>query len=353
MNPWDPATRSRPTIRVRLRNHDVELLRMLNWVLWGAALTVAITTLLPLTNSVTWWVRMWDFPRLHIASIATLALLACITLTITLKPLLLTVLMAVMVWQGLQIFPYTSLARPEIDITGAPSKSEEVSLLSVNVLMENTRHSDLIVILDREDPDVLLLMETDEAWNAALSEVLGRYPIVKSHVADDHYGLIFATRLQASRVELLWPVADDTPAVRAVLTSPSGTEFNFIGLHPRPPVPGNTTAVRDKQIKDAALMTESSERPTIVMGDFNDVAWSWTTRRFKEYGDLLEPRVGRGMISSFHADYPLMRLPIDQLFMTKNIGLVSFRRLENFGSDHFPIAATVFLRQLEQWRLNL
>ncbi|MBW4709525.1 endonuclease/exonuclease/phosphatase family protein [Roseobacter sp. YSTF-M11] len=321
---------------------------MLNWVFWGVALVLAIITLLPLTNSVTWWVRMWDFPRVHIAGVALLALSACLPSKISLKPLLATVLVAVMVYQGVQIFPYTPLARTEIEIASAPSPSEEVSLLSVNVLMENARHHELIAILEREDPDVLLLMETDETWNAALSEVLGRYPTVKSHIADDHYGLIFATRLETSRVELLWPVADDTPAVRAVMASPGGTALNFIGLHPRPPVPGNTTAVRDKQIKDAALMTQSSERPTIVMGDFNDVAWSWTTRRFKRYGNLLEPRIGRGMIASFHADYPFIRLPIDQLFITKDVGLVSFRRLEKFGSDHFPIAATVFLSQEAQ-----
>lgn len=321
---------------------------MLNWLFWGIAVSAVITTLLPLTNSVTWWVRMWDFPRLHIAGVAFLTLIACLPFAISMKPVVAAILATVVVYQGLQILPYTQLARPEIDIARAPSSEAEMTLLSVNVLMENTRHSDLIEILEREDPDVLLLMETDEAWNSALSEVLGRYPTIKSHIADDHYGLIFATRLPTSRVELLWPVAGDTPAVRAVLRSPSGAEFNFIGLHPRPPVPGNTTAVRDKQIKDAALMTQSSERPTIVMGDFNDVAWSWTTKRFKQYGELLEPRVGRGMISSFHADYPFMRLPIDQLFMTENVGLVSFHRLENFGSDHFPIAATVFVSQQDQ-----
>ncbi|MBM7070084.1 endonuclease/exonuclease/phosphatase family protein [Actibacterium sp. 188UL27-1] len=318
---------------------------MLNWVFWAVALCVVISTLLPLTKSVTWWVRMWDFPRVQIAGVALLALFVSLPFTVSLKPLLSTVFVAVTVYQGLQIFPYTPLAQTEIDIAPAPSPDEEMTLLSVNVLMENERHDDLIVILQRENPDVLLLMETDEAWNTALSNVLSRYPTVEAHIADDHYGLIFATRLQTARVEMLWPAGDDTPAIRAVLTSPSGVDFNFIGLHPRPPVPGNKTEVRDKQIKDAALMTQSSERPTVVMGDFNDVAWSWTTKRFKDYGDLLEPRVGRGMISSFHADYPVMRLPIDQIFMTKDVGLVSFRRLENFGSDHFPMATTVFVAQ--------
>jgi endonuclease/exonuclease/phosphatase (EEP) superfamily protein YafD len=321
---------------------------MLNWVFWSVVLAAVVTTLLPLTNSVVWWVRMWDFPRVHIAGVALIILLACLPFAISLKPLLVTLLTAVIIYQGVQIFPYTLLARTEIDLTTAPDASDEISLLSVNVLMENTRYDDLNAIIEREDPDVLLLMETDENWDAALSEVLSRYTTIKSHIADDYYGMIFATRLETSRLELLWPVADDTPAVRAVMTSPSGTEFNFIGLHPRPPVPGNTTAVRDKQIKDAALMTESSERPTVVMGDFNDVAWSWTTKRFKRYGNLLDPRVGRGMISSFHADNPLMRLPIDQLFVTQDVGLVSFRRLEHFGSDHFPIAAIVFIKEPDQ-----
>ncbi|WP_299673313.1 endonuclease/exonuclease/phosphatase family protein [uncultured Roseobacter sp.] len=316
---------------------------MLNWVFWGLALIIIITTLLPLTSSATWWVRMWDFPRLHIAGVALLTLLACLPFAMSQKPLLAAALIAVMVYQGMQIFPYTPLARTEVDIAGAPSPAEEMSLLSLNVLMENTRHHDLIAILEREDPDVLLLMETDDTWHAALSQTLARYPTIKSHIANYHYGLIFATRLETSGVELLWPLADDTPAVRAVMTSPSGAAFNFIGLHPRPPVFGNTTAVRDRQIKEVALMTKSSERPTVVMGDFNDVAWSWTTKRFKRYCDLLEPRVGRGMMSSFHAEYPFMRLPIDQMFMTKDVGLVSFRRLEPFGSDHFPMAATAFI----------
>ena len=316
---------------------------MLNWIFWGVTLAVVLTTLLPLTNSVVWWVRMWDFPRLHIAGIALLALLASAMFAIYLKPILATALAGVLIYQSLLIFPYTPLARTEIDLTTTQNLSDTFSLLSVNVLMENSRHEDLIAIIEREDPDVLLLMETDEIWNDALTGVLSQYPTIKSHVASDHYGMIFATRLQTAKAELLWPAADDTPAIRAVLKSPSGTQFNFIGLHPRPPVPGNTTAVRDKQIKDAALMTQSSDRPTIVMGDFNDVAWSWTTRRFKRYGDLLEPRVGRGMISSFDARYWFVRLPIDQIFVTENVGLVSFSRLENFGSDHFPMAATVYI----------
>jgi len=109
-----------------------------------------------------------------------------------------------------------------------------------------------------------------------------------------------------------------------------------------------TISVAFKQIKHAAQLTESSARPTVCMGEFNDVAWSWMTRRFKRYGNFMEPRVGRGMVSSFHANYWFMRLPIDQLFLTENVGLISFSRLKSFGSDHFPIAATVTFDKTEE-----
>ncbi len=320
---------------------------MINTVFWSLATAILVTTLLPLTNSVQWYVRMWDFPRLHIASVALIVIMAALPVAIAYKSLFMGVVAAALVYQSAQIFPYTPLASVEVATQPAPNSTDEVDMLAVNVLMENTRHQDLIDIVAREDPDVLLLMETDAAWADAFSDTLSQYTTVKSHVADNHYGMIFATRLDVLSAEFLWPSEDDTPAVKAVLRAPNGPEFNFIGLHPRPPVPGNDTETRDRQIKDAALMTSSADRPTVCMGDFNDVAWSWTTKRFKRYANFREPRVGRGMISSFHADYPFMRFPIDQLFVTENVGLVSFARLESFGSDHFPIAATVFFEDSE------
>lgn len=315
---------------------------MLTFILWFFAVVVIITTALPLTASAHWWVRMWDFPRLHIAVVAMLVIALALAFSVPLKLPMIALMLGAFIYQSVQVIPYTRLARNEVDLVIAPSSTDKVSLMAVNVLMENTRFGDLIRIIERENPDILLLMETDKVWHDALGDVLARYTTVKAHLADDHYGMIFATRLDSVSADFLWPVQDDTPALKAILRAPNGPKFNFIGLHPRPPVPGNDTTVRDNQIKDAARMTSSVDRPTICMGDFNDVAWSWTTRRFKRYGGFLEPRVGRGMISSFHAAYPVMRLPIDQLFLTKDVNLVSFNRLENFGSDHFPMAATVF-----------
>ena len=39
----------------------------LQFVVWGFAGLLAAGTLIPLSPSRVWWVRIWDFPRLHVA----------------------------------------------------------------------------------------------------------------------------------------------------------------------------------------------------------------------------------------------------------------------------------------------
>lgn len=318
----------------------------MTFLIWLLVFCVVLPTTLPLLSSTVWWVRMWDFPRVHILFLAAFTLVIVFVLQPQFQVILMGVLLVCATHHAILIFPYTSFAKTEVSFITPSSPEDNVKLMAVNVLMENDRFKDLERIIAREDPDILFLMETDERWKSALADTVSQYAHVSCHIADDHYGMIFATRLPVQDAQFFWPNDDNTPALRATLTAPDGTVFEFSGLHPRPPVPGNDTKVRDRQTKNMGKRAHNTQYPTICMGDFNDVAWSATTRRFKREGGFLEPRIGRGMLSSFHAEHLWMRFPIDQLYITPDVGLVSFNRLEYFGSDHFPMQATIaFTRQ--------
>jgi hypothetical protein len=43
------------------------------------------------------------------------------------------------------------------------------------------------------------------------------------------------------------------------------------------------------------------------------------------------------MFNSFHADYWLLRWPLDHVFVSSDFRLRDMQRLPAFGSDHFPI----------------
>lgn len=312
----------------------------LTYLFWILALLVLFTTIAPLTHSVQWWVRGWDFPRIHIAVIAVLAAILGAYLFQPLSLLTSFLMLACTAYQLYWVFPYTRFASVEINLDRSSAASAYISLLSVNVLKENEDHDRLRRLIDSETPDVLFLMEIDEVWEAALEEQLDRYKTVIRHPLSNHYGAIFATNLKAIDAKTVFLSDDNTPTVLARLEGPTG-QFFFVGLHPRPPVPGNDTQARDEQIKRAALLADRTVLPVVAMGDFNDVAWSWSSQRFKEYGEFRDPRVGRGMLPSFDAHSWLMRFPIDQLYLTEGLGLVSFDRMPPIGSDHFPMKAVI------------
>ena len=315
------------------------MLVLLQAVLVLLAGVLLVGTLLPLSTSKAWWVRAWDFPRAQIA-VALSALTGAVAAVGPLRWLLLPLLLAALGYQLRRIRPYTRATRAEM-VLAPPSAEHDVVLMAANVLMENDRHAAVRDLVVEVDPDVLFLMETDETWVTAIEPVLARYGTVIRVPKDNYYGLVFATRLETVDARAVRISGDDTPAVFAELKARDGTVFRFVGLHPRPPVPGEDAESRDAQILYAARFAAKSGVPLVAMGDFNDAAWSDTSQRFKHVGGYLDPRIGRGLFSSFDATRWWFRCPIDQLYITPDVAMVGFRRGPDIGSDHYPILAEV------------
>ncbi len=317
------------------------------------ATILAVVTLAPFWNTHRWWVRMWDFPRVQIAAAQVVVVaLALIFLEGGLRWFVVAAMVACLVPHLLRIRPFTPLARQEMRRAASREDGHEVKLLAANVLMENDRHDLVRALIEREDPDVLLLMETDGTWVEAMRPTLARYPTVVPVPQSNYYGLVFATRLDVVKAEVVYLTRDGTPSVFAELRTPSGRVFHFVGLHPQPPVPGVDTEERDTQILYAARFARRTDVPLVTMGDFNDAAWSPTSRLFKHYGRYLDPRVGRGLYASFHAKSLLIRCAIDQLFVTDDVALVDLHLGAKTGSDHFPVVARVRFDPEEASRLN-
>jgi endonuclease/exonuclease/phosphatase (EEP) superfamily protein YafD len=318
------------------------------------AILLAVVSFLPLSGTHHWWVRMWDFPRVQIA-IGQIAV-AGLALWFVRGWLLWAVLVPTLAGLALQLWrirPFTPLSHREMRFAPMRNDGHEVTLLASNVLMENDRHDLVRDLIRQADPDALLLMETDQRWLDGVKPALEKYPTVLTLPKDDYYGMIFATRLEVVQADIVYLTPDETPSVFAELRTPSGRLFHFVGLHPQPPVPGVDTEERDAQVLYAARFARRSDVPMVTMGDFNDAAWSHSSRLFKHYGRYLDPRRGRGLYASFHAKNPLIRCAIDQLFVTEEIGMVDFRLGPKIGSDHFPVLARIRIDPEEARRLNV
>lgn len=319
------------------------MLQLLFTCLGGLVLLVTVVPYLPLRH---WSIRSFDFPLLQIATIAT----ALALIQLALGPgawwhwagVCASVVAAAIQWA--RIYPWTPLARCTVVKAESHEPELELQLLISNVLTPNRQADKLIALVKQHQPDMLLTLESDQWWGDQLDAAIGEMlPEAVRIPLDNLYGMHLYSRLPLEDVEIKWLIQDDIPSIHAWVRLESGNRIRFHALHPRPPAPSESdeSLWRDAELMLVGQAIAEKNLPTVVAGDLNDVAWSPTTKLFCKVSGMLDLRRGRGQYSTFHAQYPMLRWPLDHVFVTEHFTLVGMQRLPEVGSDHFPILVTL------------
>lgn len=300
-----------------------------------------VSVLISLIPSDLWFIRTVDLVREPMAYIAALLLLVALAVETQTRWATVTALALVIAINVWRIWPYSGLAGAQIQLVeqGATSGGECFSVMSVNVKVKNQQFTKLAGQIRRLDPDVLFLMEADAQWVEELEPVISGYEHVDSHPQPEAFGLVFATRLPVLKSSIVENTHRDTPTIYATLKPRGSPPIEFIGLHPKPPLPGWNTELRDENIVNAGVQTPDRLPNAFVMGDFNDVPWSRTTTAFRETGAWRDPRIGRGTYPTFPSDMLFMGWPLDQVMLKGELELASFEVLPDNGSDHRALIA--------------
>lgn len=291
-----------------------------------------------------WWFRGADFPRLQILFIGLIALIGMLfwpTEWDVWRELLLAVLIAAIAYQLKMVLPYTLFWKKQVKKVKQHQldPTKQISLIVSNVLTPNDKYHLLLEHVRTLKPDLLLTLESDTTWENALKEIEKDYPYRVPVPLDNLYGMHLYSRLPLKNTEVKFILSNEIPSIHTTVILRSGMPVQLYCLHPKPPSP---TEAKDSTLRDAELLIvgdqiKDLDESCIVMGDLNDVAWSRTTRLFQRISGLLDPRVGRHFINTFHADYPLLRWSLDHIFHSTDFGLVKMQRLSHIGSDHFPV----------------
>ena len=323
--------------------------------LLALAVLFLVATVLPFIRSPYWWVRMFDFPRVQITigMLAVLALYGLVNLGVTqAKPyewVVFALLGVATLYQVVRMVPYTPLASVQtVEASDGVDRERRLRFVVSNVLMENRESDRWREVVLAEDPDVIATVETDAWWAEQLRGALGEeYPHAIEVPQDDTYGMLLYSRFPLLDAEIRHLVEDSVPSIFTRAELPSGDTVQIVLLHPRPPRPDiqQNSTWRDAELVLAAEAIEDLEPPIIVAGDLNDVAWSRTTRLFQELSGLLDPRIGRGLFATFHAEHWYLRYPLDHVFHSEDLTLVELRRLDAIGGDHFPMLIELALEE--------
>lgn len=305
-------------------------------------------TVLPLVRAEHWVVRVFDFPRLQITVI--FALIFAAYLWVREDPsladnLFLGALSLCLAYQLWRMWPYTPLHPRQVKRAERKDDPRSLSLLISNVLETNRNAEKLCAVVRDRDPDVVLLVETDSLWEEQVRDIERARPHFLKQPQDNTYGMLLYSRLPLIDPQIRFLVQPDVPSIHTGLQLPSGDRVWLRGLHPRPPAPGESTrsTERDAELLIVAKEIQHEDRPGIVVGDLNDVAWSDTSSLFRKISGMLDPRVGRGFYSTFNANWPFIRFPLDHAFVSHHFRVAAFEVLPHVGSDHFPVFARLSL----------
>jgi len=291
-----------------------------------------------------WWFRGADFPRLQILALGLIAFILMLLWDAPwdwVREAIFLGLIAAVAYQLKMVLPYTFVWKKQVKTVAKTELQPErqISLIVSNVLTPNTQYHLLLQQIRQHQPDLILTLESDAHWEQALSVLEDDYPYRVAVPLDNLYGMHLYSRLALKDIEVKFILSDEIPSIHATVILRSGQPVQLYCLHPKPPSP---TEAKDSTLRDAELLIvgdqiKDLDESCIVMGDLNDVAWSRTTRLFQRISGLLDPRVGRHFVNTFHADYPLLRWSLDHVFHSTDFALVQMQRLPHIGSDHFPV----------------
>lgn len=287
-----------------------------------------------------------DFPVLVNSIFATLVFLTTVFLTSSdtwIKLLVASLCTSSLIFNLKRIGTYCLSSFKSFFRSNFPSTKNGLKVYSANLHMNNKKFSLLKESLNKHNPDFLFLSEFGSDWNNHSSFLKNMFKYKVKMPRDDFFGLAAYSKFPITAQKTIY-LNDDAAPGFSIDVKVNETLINFICFHPKPPRPKNGgTKLRDEQLERLATIFNNSTKPIILMGDFNDVPWSYSMRKFLSSAKIKDPRKKFGLINTIPSIFPLnlFGFPIDHIFTSNHFEIIDFDSLEGIGSDHRPVLATI------------
>ena len=274
------------------------------------------------------------------------------------KQMLLSLVVLILGWSYLSsMYKFSSSKKVE--------NENNISVMSYNVRLFNifgwlpnkTVKADITELIKKEQPDILCLQEYrtkdpielngyygyNTTFNNAIKRgqaLFSKFPIINSgslEFSGTSNNVIFADIVKAKDTIRIYNVhlqsSGVSTDVEKLKKETSGQLFKQV-----------SKTFKAQQTQVELFLKHKSKCPykTIVMGDFNNTAYSYIYKEIKG-DDLVDTfeEAGNGFGKTY--DFKFFPLRIDFILVDKNFTVNGFKTFDNKLSDHYPIKATIAL----------
>ncbi len=229
--------------------------------------------------------------------------------------------------------------------------ANQLRVMSYNVNFGIAGDPPSIAAIAGANPDIVVLQETNEVWEAALVETLGeRFPHRRFRPPPGWpaSGIGILSRFPIVRLDELPAIAGPFIAWRIVLETPLG-RIQILNLHLRPPMSDGGSWVvgywstREVRLRELQYHLESLDRslPTLIAGDFNEESDGLAVRHLidRGYADAIATFRGSDPTWSWPVGSITLRFQLDHLLHDLHFVAIAADIVAAGRSDHLPIWA--------------
>ncbi len=236
------------------------------------------------------------------------------------------------IWNLFEVFPYIGEYRPL-------NQSNTIKLALYNVLTSNKNYDDFLLDISQENPDIIILQETDDIWLEHIKDIKNQYPYYIEHSRLDNFGISLYSKIPLTGTGIeLW-TDYEVPVLVACLNLFS-KNVKIYGIHTLPPISNDYYRVRNEMLeKINTISSQESSKNLIFAGDFNTTIYSNSYKKYIQSADLKDCQIlAKNINGTWNAKYiSIFRIPLEHILISGSFLLHSFKVGQNFGSDHLPL----------------
>ena len=135
--------------------------------------------------------------------------------------------------------------------------------------------------------------------------------------------------------------------LKATLKTSKHNAFSLYAFHPKVPIPEKGANTRNREFVELAEYIKDDINPILFAGDFNATVYTPYFQNFLASTGLKYASHKFGFIPTWpsHLLLPFLQIQIDHILLSEEFTLGSIERGPSLGSDHYPLVATVELKE--------
>jgi len=212
-------------------------------------------------------------------------------------------------------------------------------IMTANLLAGNRTKPNLLALIQKESPDILVFQEVTPGWARVLSVLKKEYPYSFFEPRSDHFGIVLMSRLPTKSMRTTDLGMSHVPSIEATVFL-QGTPIHFIGTHTLPPMGAQNARTRNNHLALLADKSAATSGARVLMGDLNCTPWSPYFHDLLRHAELRNSQRGFGIQPTWRS-----QLPIDHVLCSDEILVLDRRVGPKIGSDHQPVIVDLAIKK--------